>query len=1660
MRRLFTIFLVALLGGVLTVATQTPAMAVGGTLTGIVTDEVTGDPIPGVVVDVFTTQYMPVAHTYTDQDGRFTTPAVPAGTYKIRYNPPMQTDYPLEWYDGQRDFNSANTVTVGGTPVTADAQLGKGFRLFGSVTADGSGDPLQGAGVQVYLPGGSSSVASGYTDQSGNFTTGVLAPGTYKIRYDAPQQSDYLGEWHSNKSGQSSADIIEVVDDNLRVDASLVEGFRLTTTVTAEQTGAPAPQVRVYVHTDEYSTVANGQTDQNGVFTTQALPPGDYRVNFEAPFGTDLLGEWYKDRDSYGRADPIELTTQDVSIDAALATGMHVTGRVTAEDTGDALAGVYVFVDAADGTDSMVAMALTEPDGSFSAGPLKPGDYKVRYWAPYSSPYISEWHDNASTFDDADRLAVTTQDVTADAALTLGTRVVGTVTDSRGAPVPWAGVQVQFDGQGPSDYAYADENGQYASRGMPPGDYKVQFRGNDPDLVDEWFENKADYDSADPVTLAEARDTTIDAELGDASHIVGQVTDPQGDPVRAKVHAYGPGGTFTDNTARDGSYDIGGLGEGSYSLQITPTEPSALISEWWQDERDADDADAIQIGSVQTVTADVTLDVGAEITGTVVDQADQPVEGVTVRATGAESEKTLTAADGTYTLSGLEPGRYRVRFQPTGSLAPQWFDGADTQEDATELTVGPGETRAGIDARLRPARAISGTVTDPQGNPLANVQVQVYAEGSSHYTDRVTTDSQGTFVTQDLPKGAYRVYLRPLSPTAFAAQWYDRSATRAGATPVRVTDGQKAVIAAELEPGGSITGTVTGSGGTPVAGAHVSAQRSGEFRYATTDADGNYEIMGLGAGDYAVEFSVSGSDYVSEWYDDQDSQATADPVAVGLGDASVGVDAQLARSGSISGTVRSADGSALSAGHVELYRGSEEVARSDVARDGTFTFPGLRSGEYTMRASGTGEWLGQWWSNRPDRESADEVLVSAGENLTGQDFILVRGASVTGTVTGSGGTPLAGRVPVTDADGNPLGSARIQDGSYSVVGLPAGTHFLRFAPSDPGWLEQWWDNKRSLDQATPVTLSDGRALSGIDAALAQAAKVHGRVLNGKGNPVDACVSVYVGMTNEKAGSACTDSTGRYVVGGLEAGNYQVLFDPESGYARQWWSGQTRRTTATSIALTTAGEATADATLLKGGSLTGVVTDEAGDPLGGVQIRAYGSPDSYSDSAVTDGQGRYTLMGLDDEDYRLQAVPGSSRLDLISEWYDDASDYSSADVVAVPNGATVDANFTLEKGASISGTVVDDQGPVSGIGVDVFDLDGNKALTVWTDPDGNYTSTALKAGQYKVRFMPGYYGGDGLVEQWWNRKSTEAKANLIVLGAKEQRAGINAHLRPVGAASAPEPPTDVVAVAGDGEVTVTWQAPSENGGLPITRYVVEGAPSGECSTLGDLSCTVQGLENGESFAFTVRAVNSAGSSEVSELSSVVVPFGKPQRPTGITATAGVDSATVSWTPGDDNGRPVLDYTVTATPGGSTCTTSGSSCVVTGLTGGTGYTFTVRARNVAGQSDASDPSSLVTPPVTIVPTPTTPPRPTVLLAPSRLNAKVKKGRAAVSWVAVRNATSYQVRMSPAKGKKKGAWKRTTKRTFTSRKLKKGSYFVEVRAVGDGGSGATSSKRVKVK
>ncbi len=206
---------------------------------------------------------------------------------------------------------------------------------------------------------------------------------------------------------------------------------------------------------------------------------------------------------------------------------------------------------------------------------------------------------------------------------------------------------------------------------------------------------------------------------------------------------------------------------------------------------------------------------------------------------------------------------------------------------------------------------------------------------------------------------------------------------------------------------------------------------------------------------------------------------------------------------------------------------------------------------------------------------------------------------------------------------------------------------------------------------------------------------------------------------------------------------------------------------------------------------------------------------------------------------------------------------------------------------------------------------------------------------------------------------------------------------------PSAPANIVAVAGDGSATVSWTAASTNGGVAIDAYeasVPNSNWTGCTASPTSTSCTVTGLKNGTSYVFEVVAINTSGLRTTSSVpSSAVTP--QPPKPPGAPSNASVSysngQATVKWqVPISDGGAPITGYTATSLPSGFSCQSSASTCVVSGLSLGTTYTFQVSAQNSAGQGQKSLPSNSILADA--------PPSP-----PTNLTITMSSGSATISW-----------------------------------------------------------------
>nr|NDG08816.1 fibronectin type III domain-containing protein [Oxalobacteraceae bacterium] len=104
----------------------------------------------------------------------------------------------------------------------------------------------------------------------------------------------------------------------------------------------------------------------------------------------------------------------------------------------------------------------------------------------------------------------------------------------------------------------------------------------------------------------------------------------------------------------------------------------------------------------------------------------------------------------------------------------------------------------------------------------------------------------------------------------------------------------------------------------------------------------------------------------------------------------------------------------------------------------------------------------------------------------------------------------------------------------------------------------------------------------------------------------------------------------------------------------------------------------------------------------------------------------------------------------------------------------------------------------------------------------------------------------------------------------------------------------------------------------------------------------GLTNGVAYNVKIRSVNGIGAGAESSAQTAIPQIPGAGRPISVTTTPLNGSVRVAWAPPAAYvGAPIVGYRVNATPGSGSCTwsTGEYNCLITGLTNGTSYTFTV-------------------------------------------------------------------------------------------------------------------------
>ncbi|NBT59921.1 BspA family leucine-rich repeat surface protein, partial [bacterium] len=205
----------------------------------------------------------------------------------------------------------------------------------------------------------------------------------------------------------------------------------------------------------------------------------------------------------------------------------------------------------------------------------------------------------------------------------------------------------------------------------------------------------------------------------------------------------------------------------------------------------------------------------------------------------------------------------------------------------------------------------------------------------------------------------------------------------------------------------------------------------------------------------------------------------------------------------------------------------------------------------------------------------------------------------------------------------------------------------------------------------------------------------------------------------------------------------------------------------------------------------------------------------------------------------------------------------------------------------------------------------------------------------------------------------------------------------GVTAVPEAPKNVFGTSGNGQVILSWAAPTSYNGVALTHYSIQYS-SNYGSTWSTFNsspstspATVTGLTNGSAYVFKVAGINASGTGNYSQNSPPVTPYTTPDSPTEVLASSGSTQVALNWTaPVNTGGALITDYIIQySSDNANTWITflddvgPNTSAVVTGLANGTEYLFQVAAVNLAGTGDIAQakigviPSNIPTEPTSV-------------------------------------------------------------------------------------------------
>jgi hypothetical protein len=893
-----------------------------------------------------------------------------------------------------------------------------------------------------------------------------------------------------------------------------------------------------------------------------------------------------------------------------------------------------------------------------------------------------------------------------------------------------------------------------------------------------------------------------------------------------------------------------------------------------------------------------------------------------------------------------------------GTVLPGTADAAaSAQAPAARPATAPA-ARAGV---------IAGEVRSATGAGLAGVCVAAVA--GSVAVPALTT-AGGRYLITGLHPGRYRLvygacgqarhYLasgapRPVSVVAGRP-------TLARPVTLRSVRAAPLAIAGPAKGSPAITGTVRNARGKPLAGICVTASEYGAGGIPPSGpggAPGGAGTMTNRHGDYAIPAKATSpgpwvvgftsgcgnkGDYAPQWWKYAATGGKAKVLHIRRGSHFTGIDAKLGSGAAISGVIRAKSKSGPGLKGVCVFALGLGAAQDDFGQaisgaGGKYSVTGLGSGRYELafEPCGPSAYAG---GNYPSA-----VAVTDGKTTKGIDWYLTLAGEIGGSVVTAAAPhppisgvcvlvvgPLTGGVQLIGVGEASTG----REGGYAMSGLTPGKYEVEFVPqcgASGSYEPQYFEGATNPEFAKLIKVGAGQKLTSIDAFLAPAGTVTGTVTNTAGHDLSGvCVVLsrnlqgvspwLLGLNPSYLALAFGDigftfAHGSYRIPDVIPGNYQVSFaggcgsGGTAGYAAQWFAPQSGGAPA-SVTVGTSVVPNIDVALRHGGTIKGVVTNEAGKPVGGICPLAFPLSGEAAPAIAdllgegtsgSNSHGSYQLIGLAGGKYAVQYSPCGNAPYAIS-WYGGNGDESSARAVSVKDSevaASIDQKLTA--GEEITGRVTAAGGATfKAACLTLLDTSGNLVAGTSSSAGGGYSIPMLAPGSYQLQAGP------------CDSSTLATVSKSVVVGRSGSAKGVNVSLPLAGT------------IAGEVSGAVSVVTITSLSGICVTATPVSGAGApGFAFSAGSGRYKLTGLAPGK-YQVTF---------------SSQCPYGPPMYanltlPSFVTVTSSA-TATASGTQFADGGISGT-VTVKGAPAGGVCVlaypATGGGAPTLGVTGKTG------------------------------------------------------------------------------------------------------------------------------